>query len=347
MLGIVDLFAGCGGLSLGFEMAGFKTLYAVEQDIAASNTYRRNFPNTPVITSDIRYLHPEELIHDNVIGVIGGPPCQGFSYVNVQRSDTDPRNSLFVEFIRFVNYLRPMFFVMENVEGLLTTKTNNGYWVKDIIKHMTNNIGYILHCKTLSADDYSVPQTRKRVIFIAVRKDIEHIRRYIYPCKKTPFNKISTWESISDLPDIDNNKIVYTYTKPSVNFYQKQMRKNCTLIYNHTVFKCTQQIISLFDKIPQGQNRALIDSSYTFDSNYIKPYPNKPCATVVGKSILVHPYKNRSMSFRELARIQSFPDKFIFYSVRGGLRIPRQIGNAVPPLLGYAIAENLKSHLKL
>ena len=221
-------------MSLGFEMAGFKTIYTVEHDIGASATYRKNFLNTTVLTTDIRKVRPEELVHGQIVGVIGGPPCQGFSLLNRKADVNDPRNSLFVDFLRFVNHLRPLFFVMENVEGLLFMRTEKGYFVKDIINTMADNVGYIAHYKVLAADDYGVPQIRKRVIFIAVRKDVEHQRKYVYPCKKTPFNKVTLWDAISDLPDAEYGKVTYGYIKQPANEYQKLMRENCSIIHNHT-----------------------------------------------------------------------------------------------------------------
>lgn len=347
MLGIVDLFSGCGGMSLGFEMAGFKTIYAVEHDIGASATYRSNFPNTTVLTADIRKLRPEELIHGQVVGVIGGPPCQGFSLLNRKANADDPRNSLFVDFLRFINYLRPIFFVMENVEGLLHTRTSEGYFARNIIHNMADNIGYTMYNNTLAADDYGVPQIRKRVIFIAVRKDVEHQRKYVYPCKKTPFNKVSLWDAISDLPDAEYGKVTYGYIKQPANEYQKLMRENCSVIHNHTIVKHSTGMISKFKDTPVGGRRCDIDRDYPFERAYIKVRPNKPSITITGKNMFVHPYANRLLSLRECARIQSFPDRFVFNSVRGGLDIQKQIGNAVPPLLAYAVAENLKKHLNL
>lgn len=347
MLGIVDLFSGCGGMSLGFEMAGFKTIYAVEHDIGASATYRKNFPTTPVITSDIRKLHPEELIHGKVVGVIGGPPCQGFSIMNNHTNPNDPRNSLFVDFLRFVNNLRPLFFVMENVEGLLSMRTKEGYSVKNIIHRMANNIGYVIYNKTLAADDYGVPQIRKRVIFIALRKDVNHQRKNIYPYKTTTFNKVSVWDALSDLPAIKYGKTVYQYNHIVNNKYQEVMRENCAIIHNHIVPKHSEDTIKLISKIQSGQCRKDIEPNFIYRRAYIRLMPNKPSFTVCGKNVFVHPYEDRLLSFRETARIQSFPDKFIFYSDFGGLDIQRQIGNAVPPLLAYAIAKNLKKHLHL
>lgn len=347
MLGVVDLFSGCGGMSLGFEMAGFKTVYAVEHDVGASATYRSNFPNTPVLTTDIRKLRPEELIHGQVVGVIGGPPCQGFSVINNYANPNDPRNSLFVDFLRFVNHLRPLFFVMENVEGLLFMRTEEGYFVKDIINTMANNIGYTIHHKVLAADDYGVPQIRKRVIFIAMRKDIEHQKKHIYPCKKTVFNKVSVWDAISDLPDIEYGKTTYQYTKNTNNKYQETMRNLCSLIHNHTIIKHRLDTIELMSTIKFGQCRRDVEPKFPYKRAYIRLMPNKPGFTICGKNQFIHPYENRLLSYRETARIQSFPDRFVFHSAFGGLDIQRQIGNAVPPLLAYAIAENLKKHLNL
>ena len=172
---VIDLFAGCGGLSLGFEMAGFEIPLAIEKDEWASETYKANNPYTQVITGDITQITDlENLISENdlpIDGIIGGPPCQGFS-LSGNRDKSDPRNSLFMEFVRFVKFFRPRFFVMENVTGILSMQTQSNESVKDLILDEYDKADYNVKICKLNAADFGVPQSRIRIVFIGIRKDI-------------------------------------------------------------------------------------------------------------------------------------------------------------------------------
>ena len=168
---LLDLFAGCGGLSTGFEMSGYKIALAVEKDEWAAETYSFNHPDTKVITKDIRKIRKIKALlpkQKNVDGIIGGPPCQGFS-LSGKRDKNDPRNSLFMDFVRFVTELQPSFFVMENVPGILSMKTVKGELVRKVILDEYNKAGYNATFKILNAAEFGVPQTRTRVIFIGIR----------------------------------------------------------------------------------------------------------------------------------------------------------------------------------
>ena len=171
----IDLFAGCGGLSLGFEMAGFNIPLAIEIDEWASETYEKNHPSTEVLMGDItKIIDLENIISKDdlpIDGIIGGPPCQGFS-LSGNRDKKDPRNSLFMEFVRFVKYFKPKFFVMENVTGILSMKTKDNQLVKDIILSEYDAAGYNVKICKLNAAEYGVPQKRERVFFIGIRKDL-------------------------------------------------------------------------------------------------------------------------------------------------------------------------------
>ena len=175
MRNVIDLFAGCGGLSTGFEMAGYSIPLAVEKDEWASETYTRNHPNTIVITNDItKVMDLDSLLpkkNMEIDGIIGGPPCQGFS-LSGNRDKKDPRNSLFMEFVRFVRHFSPRFFVMENVTGILSMQTKNGELVKDVILNEFTQAGYNVDVFVLNAAEFGVPQSRIRVFFIGLRKDI-------------------------------------------------------------------------------------------------------------------------------------------------------------------------------
>ena len=203
---IIDLFAGCGGLSTGFEMAGFNIPLAIEKDEWASDTYKFNHPDTTVITEDITKIdNPKKLLPADVKihGVIGGPPCQGFS-LSGKRDPKDPRNSLFMDFVRFVSIFKPSFFVMENVPGILSMQTADKQSVVKLILNEYEKAGYNAAYKVLNAAEFGVPQLRNRVIFVGIRKDLPFIEQKLYP---TGFlfdkNQITIKQAIMDLPQIN------------------------------------------------------------------------------------------------------------------------------------------------
>ncbi len=370
---IIDLFAGCGGLSLGFELAGFDIPLAIEKDEWASETYKKNHPNTNVITGDItqiidlkNILSKENLPID---GIIGGPPCQGFS-LSGNRDKNDPRNSLFMEFVRFVKYYNPKFFVMENVTGILSMKTKDNQNVKDLILKEYYQAGYNVKICKLNAAEYGVPQSRLRIIFIGIRKDIKFNENEIGP-KPFLFGKdqITVEQAIMDLPQINSgegsDQLEYNIT--AQNDYQQWARKNSNAIYNHIAMRHTKRLIERFENIGFGQSVADVSechqqrkrgdaskiSGKVYSQNNMRPFPNKPSPTVPAsfQSNFIHPYLNRNFTAREGARLQSFPDTYIFCGKRTtmswekNLSQYQQIGNAVPPLLAKAIAENIKSYL--
>lgn len=371
---VIDLFAGCGGLSLGFEMAGFNIPLAIEKDEWASETYRKNHPSTKVITSDItQIVDLENLISKKdlpIDGIIGGPPCQGFS-LSGNRDKNDPRNSLFMEFVRFVKYFMPKFFVMENVTGILSMKTKDNKSVKDLILTEYATAGYNVKICKLNAAEYGVPQSRLRIVFIGIRKDIPFNEKSIGP---TPFlfgeNQITIEQAIMDLPQIDSgegNEFIEYSQKPKSD-YQKWARNNSDGVYNHIAMRHTKRLIERFKNIDFGQSVADVDechqqrkrgdaskiSGKVFSQNNMRPYPNKPSPTVPAsfQSNFIHPFLNRNFTAREGARLQSFPDTYIFCGKRTtmswekNLSQYQQIGNAVPPLLGKAIAENIIQYFK-
>ena len=371
---VIDLFAGCGGLSLGFEMAGFEIPLAIEKDEWASETYKKNHPYTKVLTSDITQITDlDNLISKDdlpIDGIIGGPPCQGFS-LSGNRDKNDPRNSLFIEFVRFVKFFKPKFFVMENVIGILSMKTKDNQYVKDLILSEYDTAGYNVKICKLNAAEYGVPQSRLRVIFIGIRKDIPFNEKTIGP---TPFlfgdKQITIEQAIMDLPKIDSGegKEFIEYSQEPKSNYEKWARNNSTGVYNHIAMKHTKRLIERFKNIDFGQSVADVDechqqrkrgdaskiSGKVFSQNNMRPYPNKPSPTIPAsfQSNFIHPFLNRNFTAREGARLQSFPDTYIFCGKRTtmswekNLSQYQQIGNAVPPLLGKAIAENTIEYFK-
>lgn len=368
----IDLFSGCGGMSLGFKMAGFTSILASDIDENCEKTFSYNFPNTPFICKDITEITKEEV--DKLIGnkhpdvIIGGPPCQGFSLANKNRNKIkdDPRNQLFYHFVKFIDWYSPKAFVMENVKGLLSMK--DGKVIETIIKEFSNaSSGYNVAKQILCAKNYGVPQARERVIIIGIKKDFN-----IFPTFPKPQNddEITVDMAISDLPLIKSGEgsELQEYPMPPQNDYQKTMRFGSAFVFNHIAMKHTQRLIDRFKAIQPGQS--LIDvwdthgavrrgaptekSSTKFAQNNQRVYGNKPAPTIAAsfQSNFIHPYLDRNFTAREGARLQSFPDTFIFKGMRTkmswekGLSQYQQIGNAVPVLLAKAIAQNLKNQIQ-
>lgn len=371
-LNVIDLFAGCGGLSLGFEMAGYNIPLAIEKDEWASETYKYNHPKTKVITQDIKEITDLLNILPNnkmeIMGIIGGPPCQGFS-LSGNRDKNDPRNSLFMEFVRFVDHFEPEFFVMENVPGLLSMKTKAGKFVKDLIKEEFKKVGYTAEIFKLNAADYGVPQNRVRIFFIGIKSNEEYNREKMTP-KITIPKPITIEQAIMDLPQIQSGEGIEEAEYPCLNTeltdYQKWARGNNTVIKNHIAMKHTERLIKRFSLIKCGQSVADVAKEHqqrkrgeadkisgkVYSQNNMRPFPDKPAPTIAAsfQSNFIHPYLNRNFTAREGARLQSFPDNYIFHGKRTtmswekNLSQYQQIGNAVPPLLAKAVAQSIKNY---
>lgn len=370
---VIDLFAGCGGLSTGYEMAGFNIPIAIEKDEWASETYQVNHPHTKVITADITTIKdPKKLIPKNMTidGIIGGPPCQGFS-LSGRRDPKDPRNSLFMDFIRFIKEIKPKFFMMENVPGILSMQTETKKLVKNLIMKEYDAAGYNAEYSILNAAEYGVPQTRLRIIFIGIRKDLVFNHDLLYP-KGFLFeeNQITIDDAISDLPLIESGQgdIEQPYTMAPRTDYQRWARGNNNIVRNHIAMKHTARLIERFKNIRCGQSIVDVTAEHmqrkrgdasktsgkTYSQNNMRPFGNKPSPTIAAsfQSNFIHPHLNRNYTAREAARLQSFPDYYEFRGKRTtmswekNLSQYQQIGNAVPPLLAKAIAENIKEYFK-
>jgi DNA (cytosine-5)-methyltransferase 1 len=368
----IDLFCGCGGMTLGFKWAGFTSIIASDIDENCGKTIERNFKETKFVLGNISEIEKnifDEVIKNQEVDVItGGPPCQGFSLANKNRNkvEDDPRNKLFYDYVKVIKWYNPKAFVMENVKGLLSME--KGKVIQTIKEEFENaGIGYNVDFKVLLASDYGVPQNRERVILMGFRKDLG-----LYPEFPEPLNsnKVTVDEAILDLPKINAGEGVdgAKYANKPQNEYQKLMRVNSDKVYNHIAMKHTQRLIDRFEAIQPGKN--LLDvwethgavkrgnpnekSKVKFSQNNLRLIGTKPAPTVAAsfQSNFIHPYLNRNFTAREGARFQSFPDDFIFEGMRTkmswevGLSQYQQIGNAVPPLMAKAVADKIIDILK-
>jgi DNA (cytosine-5)-methyltransferase 1 len=384
---VLDTFAGAGGFSLGFHMAGAEVIGAIETDAWACETFQVNHPKAKVVKADIAQLTDKEiskLFGDQQIDVVlGGPPCQGFSIANKKNGDPkDPRNSLFEQFIRVGQILNPRVMIMENVPNLIKAKTHSGEPVIDIITNELEDLGYEVKHTILEATNYGVPQIRKRLVVVASKVKLKNF----FPAP-THRLKDSTdiftqglldcptlWEAISDLPQIEarEGEEESHYTSPALNSFQKQMRKGSKVLYNHKAMNHSKRLVERFASMSWGDSTTDVPdhlrplkrnstefSEKVFDQNNRRMFPDKPCHTIPASfyANFVHPFKNRNFTAREGARIQTFPDWFVFKgkpTVISHKLLQRegrldekylcqynQIGNAVPPLMAKAIAQNL------
>lgn len=367
---VIDLFAGCGGLSLGFEMAGHTVVLANESDAWACDTYRQNHPSTALVEGDITeltdlYVLQERFAISNIDGIIGGPPCQGFS-LSGNRDPKDPRNSLFVDFARFVEFFRPRFFVMENVPALLSMRTHSRQRVFDIVEATFRALDYKVASRVLNSADFGVPQLRERLIIVGVRTDFPMNAELLFPKPKVTRDAFLTvMDAIDDLPELDagRGQERQHYTTPPRTDFQRWARESSQFIHNHVAMRHTPRLVARFKTIHHGQSVKDVDwehsalkrgdptkkSGKVFSQNNMRVFPDRPSPTVAAsfQSNFIHPVQHRNFTAREGARLQSFPDRYVFMGRRTtmswekNLSQYQQIGNAVPPLLSKAIAESI------
>lgn len=348
-LRVIDLFSGVGGLSLGFRMEGFEISLANEIDKEIAESYTINHPDTKMINEDITKLNIEDVFKEyknKVDVVIGGPPCQGFSQKGKRKSINDDRNFLFIYFYNVVKILKPKYFVMENVPNLLTTE--NGYFKKEIID-LFEKIGYKLTADVLIASDYGVPQNRKRAFIIGKlgKKKIE---------LPNPLNINNTiWDAISDLAYLESGEGEFkqNYKLKPESEYQKLLREGSKYLYNHMATKHSEIAIERLKMIPPNKGREMLPKEHLtksiFSGTWSRMIKDEVAVTITTRfdtpssGKFTHPYLNRAITVREAARIQSFPDSFVFYGTKGSQM--KQVGNAVPPLLSRQIALVIKNDI--
>lgn len=378
MYKVMDLFCGTGGFSKGFENAGgFEVVHGVDLLPVAVQTFRANHTDAFAVAGDIRTVRRAEvadatgLARGDVDVIIGGPPCQGFSSIRPFRSssDDDPRNSLFEEFASYVNYFRPKALVLENVVGLAT---HEGGATIDRIMDVFSGLGYECDWRILNASHFGVPQKRERLILLGIERggtidfpevthsaasrtighrDRARMHGQESPAHPTLFDDavtlapaVSVREAIDDLPVIHSGGSAGYYTHDARTEFQRDRRSNVD--HRLTLHSSTRHSEKMLEIIRHsGDNISCIPSHLItsgFSSCYSRLRGDEPAVTITVNFVhpasnkCIHPDLDRALTPREGARLQSFDDDFVFTGNRA--QIVKQIGNAVPPLLGRAIA---------
>ena len=329
---VISLFSGAGGLDLGFEQAGFEIPYANEYDKSIWETYEKNHMNTKLIKGDIREI-PDDVFDGEIDGIIGGPPCQSWSEAGALKGIDDPRGKLFYEYIRILEHKKPKFFLAENVRGMMANRHSKA--VKDIVEAFAN-CGYNVTINLVNASDYGVAQDRKRVFYIGFRKDLNIDFRFPDPVTREIESKLTFKDVIWDLkdnavPSLEGNKTNGILKVPNHEYFTGAyspifMSRNRVRGWNEQAF--TVQASGRQSQLhPQAPKMIKVDKN--------------DCRFVEGKEELY-----RRLTVREAARVQGFPDDFIFYykGVNDGYKM---IGNAVPVELARIIAEQIRNSLEI
>ena len=323
---IISLFAGAGGLDLGFKKAGFQILWANEYDKAVWETFRVNFKDTHLDTRSIVDISSEE-VPSEILGIVGGPPCQSWSEAGAGRGFNDKRGSVFLDYIRILKEKQPLFFLAENVSGMLNIRHKEAF--KEILNQFSE-AGYQVSYKLLNASDFNVPEDRERVIFVGFRKDLN--KSYLFP--EPNLNRLTLRDSIWDLKD------------KAVGIKNGFTFGDSLEIPNH------EFLIGSFSSIYMSRNRVRSwdEPSFTIQAGarHAPIHPQAPKMKLIDKNKRIflegHEHLYRRLSVRECARIQTFPDDFIFKykNISDGYKM---VGNAVAVNFAQALAESIKAQL--
>ena len=372
-LKMIDLFCGAGGLSLGFTQEGFVTSLANDIQDCCVDTYAHNHPETPrdhIVLGDIKDVakNLDKLLEGrNVDIVVGGPPCQGFSMANRQRLIDDPRNHLYKSYVEVVKKVHPIFFVMENVKGMLS--------VAEQVKEDFRAIGYSVECHILNAKNFGVPQNRERLIYIGncLGVDNEQIFNEIFALSENiPEHNLG--DALFALRELKASRVKNSTESGSIESGYKIEKNNITetndyisyinqdrgvnVVSNHKARYNNDRDIEIYGRMEPGDRSddpKIADimpyarRNGIFKDKYFKLENDKVCKTITAHmkfdcNMYIHPTQARGLTPREAARVQSYPDDYFF---RGAYtKTYMQIGNSVPPLLGRAIAHVIKSHMK-
>ena len=354
---VVDLFCGAGGLSKGFLDAGYDVVLGIDYDDAALETFQKNHGSTTAMKLDL-YNHEniEKIVAflkerniEKLDVLVGGPPCQGFSYAG-KMDINDKRNFLYIAMVKLTERLRPKAVLLENVLAMI--EANGGVGARRVIDDF-KAIGYKMVPKVLFAPDYGVPQIRKRVFFVGLRDSEDE---FCFPeAMLDPSHYVTCEDAISDLPSLQTDKgeilrgeKVQDYMTEPQSDYQRLMRKRSLKVYNHVGSVPIEKTRKMIALVPEGKNYLALPDEYRGMYRYHEALTRynskKPSLTInTGHRSHFHYKWNRIPTVRESARLQSFPDDFIFYGNQSEQF--KQVGNAVPPLLGQVIAEQLKKYI--
>ncbi|MEM7374448.1 MAG: DNA cytosine methyltransferase [Bacteroidota bacterium] len=387
----IDLFAGAGGLSLGLKLGGLAPLLSIEKDKFAAQTLKRNFNHKICCIDLVEHVKKNDIkkiVKDSPDIIAGGPPCQGFSIAARNRiNENDTRNDLPFIFLKWVKFLKPKAFIIENVPGILTKYNSKGEIIFDSIKEYSNSLGYALSVWNLNAANYGVPQSRNRVFLLGMLNG-EHIPpphpKFFDPLsqKENEYNlekAVTVGEAILDLPAIQAREgtevMPYSDINEELSDFQEWARQDSKMVYNHVAMNHTPRMVLRYQAFIDGiedlpdelkvrkRNGNGVLSTSKFNLNYRYLHPDNVSYTIPASfySSFVHPTIPRNITTREAARLQSFPDTYIFEGKRTlisskllkrqgkidqiGLSQYNQVGNAVPPLLAKVIGQTIRKYL--
>lgn len=360
---VIDLFAGCGGLSLGFIKNGYEVVKAVEYDSVIANTYIRNHPEVDMLVDDIRNVDGNGVFQvGDADVIIGGPPCQGFSMAGARIRHgfiDDPRNYLFKHYFNVVKTVKPKVFIMENVKGIETMQ--GGKIFKEILRifqdaTLLDEKPYHLYHRIVKAVDFGIPQKRERMILIGTTLDgvnfdamWEKTRYDILADIPSFFSTVTVRDAIGNMPSATNDG--ETNNPKPTNDYQRYLASKSTKIQNHTQSHHSAVAVSRMSRVHNGENFSVLeeDVKSVHSGSYGRLCWDEQANTITTRfdtpagGKFTHPDENRTLTPREAARIQSFPDDFVFYGDKRSLG--RQIGNAVPPKIAYFLAKLVRNIL--
>ena len=343
----IMLFSGIGGMSLGFKLAGYNVIGHVENNKAANEIYELNFPNSQLLGLDIKKVRNEDLINfkkknGEITVLAGGPPCQGFSLAG-KRNVFDPRNELFKEFARFAKILKPKVIILENVKMLLTMSTKDGGLVKDYLIDEFSDAGYNLVFKGINMKNFGIPQSRERVVFIGLRKDLCKNKELKFP----------------EMTNLENNNLtstnyIETFRNATEDLEELESGQSSKQDPWHFSVTHPEHIIEMLKNVPEGksahENKDIkLRPTSGYNTTYKRIKWDEPSSTIstnfsmISGSRNVHPKNTRSLTIREAMRCQTFPDYFVLTGTLGEIR--KGIGNAVPPKFAEFLANYIKTNL--
>lgn len=352
---VVELFSGAGGLSVGLERAGFEVVVANEIEPDFAKTFSDNHPRARMVSDDIRRVPAKKLIEGLGIErpclVSGGPPCQGFSTVG-SKDRNDPRNALFLEYLRVVDELSPDYVLFENVPGFKTMYSGE---IHSTLLRSLASLGYATVGGVLDASDFGLPQVRMRTIIVGWRRGLPPVSMPSpthFPPASLPLgasSKVTVLDAISDLPPLRAGSSSSTYLCSPLNDYQRSMRSGSPLLSEHSASNYGKVMLERFRLIPPGGSVSdlparLRPRSY-FANTYARLHADRPAPTITrnfgtpSSSRCIHPSQDRALSTREGARLQGFPDSYQFQGSKCSKNL--QIGNAVPPVFGEIVAREI------